>query len=265
VVGMKWLQGTYTQRFNRRHRLRGHLFQGRYKALLIDGEEPGHFLQASSYIHLNPVRAGLVKGNQPLKIYPWSSFPSCLASPRKRKEWVYVDRVFGELGHQKDSRGTREKYGRYMEELAKKCLEVDGKRELEEKWKSLRRGWYIGDEAYLSRLLELMGKNLEGRARESYLGEELRDHDEGQALRMLKRGLGVLGIRESDLEAKAKGAVEKQVLAWWLRKKTVVSRRWISENLGMGDLSRVTNAVRKVDSGKESEIRRWKMQLEENS
>ena len=265
VVGMKWLQGTYTQRFNRRHRLRGHLFQGRYKALLIDGEEPGHFLQASSYIHLNPVRAGLVKGNQPLRIYPWSSFPSYLASPRKRKEWVYVDRVFGELGHQKDSRGTREKYGRYMEELAKKCLEVDGKRELEEKWKSLRRGWYIGDEAYRSRLLELMGKNLEGRARESYLGDELRDHDEGQALRMLKRGLSVLGIRESDLEAKAKGAVEKQVLAWWLRKNTVVSRRWISENLGMGDLSRVTNAVRKVDSGKEREIRRWKMQLEENS
>ncbi len=59
VVGMKWLQGVYTQRFNLRHRLRGHLFQGRYKALLIDGEEPGHFLQASSYIHLNPVRAGL--------------------------------------------------------------------------------------------------------------------------------------------------------------------------------------------------------------
>jgi len=54
VVGMKWLQGVYTQRFNLRHRLRGHLFQGRYKALLIDGEEPGHFLQASSYIHLNP-------------------------------------------------------------------------------------------------------------------------------------------------------------------------------------------------------------------
>jgi REP element-mobilizing transposase RayT len=265
VVGMKWLQGTYTQRFNLRHRLRGHLFQGRYKALLIDGEEPGHFLQASSYIHLNPVRAGLVNARQPLKIYPWSSFPSYLASPRKRIEWVYVDRVFGELGHQKDSRGTREKYGRYMEGLAQKCWEVDGKKELEEKWKSLRRGWYMGDEAYLSRLLELMGRNLEGRARESYLGDELRDHDEGQALKMLKRGLGVLGIKESDLEAKTKGAVEKQVLAWWLRKKTVVSRRWISEKLGMGDLSRVTNAVRKVDLGNESEIRRWKVQLEKNS
>jgi hypothetical protein len=57
---MKWLQGTYTQRFNRRHNLGGHLFQGRYKALVIDGEESGYFLQVSSYIHLNPIRVGLV-------------------------------------------------------------------------------------------------------------------------------------------------------------------------------------------------------------
>ena len=49
--------------------------------------------------------------------------------------------------------------------------------------------------------------------RESDLGDELRDHDEAQALNLLKRGLGVLGMKESDLEGKAKGALEKQVLA----------------------------------------------------
>jgi REP element-mobilizing transposase RayT len=58
---MKWLQGTYTQRFNRRHNLGGHLFQGRYKALVIEDEESGYFLQISSYIYLNPIRAGLVR------------------------------------------------------------------------------------------------------------------------------------------------------------------------------------------------------------
>ena len=62
--------------------------------------------------------------------------------------------------------------------------------------------------------------------------------DEGLALKMLKRGLRVLGIKGSNLEVKAKGTPEKQVLTWWLRKKTVGSRRWIRENLGMGDLSR---------------------------
>jgi REP element-mobilizing transposase RayT len=61
VVGMKWLQGTYTQRFNRRHGVHGHLFQGRYKASVIDGEEPSYFLAVSTYIHLNPVRAGLIR------------------------------------------------------------------------------------------------------------------------------------------------------------------------------------------------------------
>jgi hypothetical protein len=59
--------------------------------------------------------------------------------------------------------------------------------------------------------------------------------------------------------------LEKQVLAWWLRKRAVLSRKWVSEKLGMGDLSRVSRAVRKVNSGKESKIRAWKMQLEKNS
>ena len=59
VAGMHWLQTTYTMRFNRRHRLCGHLFQGRYKAILVDSEEGGYFAVLSDYIHLNPVRRGL--------------------------------------------------------------------------------------------------------------------------------------------------------------------------------------------------------------
>jgi REP element-mobilizing transposase RayT len=58
VEGMKWLQGTYTQRFNHRHKVRGHLFQGRYKAIPVDGQEGNYFEVVSTYIHLNPARAG---------------------------------------------------------------------------------------------------------------------------------------------------------------------------------------------------------------
>src|SRR5712664_4533098 len=59
VAGMKWLQGTYTQRYNSRHKVFGHLFQGRYKALLVDGA--GNYLAVvSTYIHLNPARAKLI-------------------------------------------------------------------------------------------------------------------------------------------------------------------------------------------------------------
>ena len=70
---MKWLLGTYTQGFNRRHRLSGHLFQGRYKAQHIDGRSPDYLRAACGYVHLNPVRAGLVKEGEKLESYEWSS------------------------------------------------------------------------------------------------------------------------------------------------------------------------------------------------
>src|SRR5436853_607999 len=60
VAGMRWFQTTLTVRFNRRHRLSGHLFQGRYKAVVVNPQEPGYFTALSDYIHLNPVRAGMI-------------------------------------------------------------------------------------------------------------------------------------------------------------------------------------------------------------
>jgi REP element-mobilizing transposase RayT len=71
VVGMRWFQGTYTQRFNLRHGLSGHLFQGRYKAIPIDLEDPGYFQSVWVYIHLNPARAGMMqRGRRSLRDYP---------------------------------------------------------------------------------------------------------------------------------------------------------------------------------------------------
>jgi hypothetical protein len=65
VAGMKWFQGTYTQRYNHAHRLVGHLFQGRYKAIPIEAEEPEYFRLVSDYIHLNPARAGCLDREDP--------------------------------------------------------------------------------------------------------------------------------------------------------------------------------------------------------
>ena len=57
-AGMRQLNGHYTQRFNRRHGMVGHLFQGRYKAILVQKE--AHLLELSRYVVLNPVRANMV-------------------------------------------------------------------------------------------------------------------------------------------------------------------------------------------------------------
>jgi len=73
VEGMKWLLGVYTQRFNLRHRLCGHLFAGRYKALIVDGSGNGYLKTVCDYVHLNPVRAKLLKPGAALQSFGWSS------------------------------------------------------------------------------------------------------------------------------------------------------------------------------------------------
>ncbi len=94
---MQNLQFRYTQYYNRRYQKRGHLFQGRYKAILCDRES--YLLELVRYIHLNPVRAGLIRH---IDRYRWSSHPMYLRGDGKGG-WVSVDAVlkqFGEKRHQ---------------------------------------------------------------------------------------------------------------------------------------------------------------------
>jgi REP element-mobilizing transposase RayT len=107
VDGMKWLLGTYTARFNRRHKLFGHLFSGRYKALFVDGSGNGYLKTACDYVHLNPVRARLLSGRQKLSEFSWSSYPEYLKASGARPNWLRVDRLLGEHGILKDSAAGR--------------------------------------------------------------------------------------------------------------------------------------------------------------
>jgi hypothetical protein len=114
VSGLKWLLGTYTGRFNRRHRKFGHLFSGRYKALIVDGCGAGYLRTVSEYVHLKPVRAKLLKAKQPLREYPWSSLPQYLKTPRQRMDWQRGSGL-GEMGIAKDTRAGRKRFERMME------------------------------------------------------------------------------------------------------------------------------------------------------
>jgi len=78
VAEVRWLLGTYTSRFNRRHKLFGHLFSGRYKSLIVDGSGSGYLKSVGDYGDLNPVRAKLVVADAPLKSFAWSSWPAYL-------------------------------------------------------------------------------------------------------------------------------------------------------------------------------------------
>jgi hypothetical protein len=260
VAGMKWLQGTYTQRYNSRHSVFGHLFQGRYQALVVEGAAGDYLGVVSTYIHLNPARAGLVSaGGARLAGYRWSSYPWYLKSRGQRPEWLVTDRVLGNLGYGPEDRHGYEAYleGRVVELRIKA-----GRKALEEEWKGIRRGWYLGGDGFRGRMLKLIKAAVGERRGASYAGAAKRAHGEAEAERLLGEGLKALGLAAGSLPERPKGLAEKQVLAWWLRGRTTMGRRWISERLGMGEESGVSRAVRKVQVGREGRTLKRRLQAE---
>ncbi len=118
VDGMKWFLGTYTSRFNRRHKLFGHLFSGRYKSLFVDGSGNGYLKTACDYVHLNPARAKLLSAKQKLWAYRWSSYGEYLKPKSQRWPWLRVNRLLGEHGIPKDSPAGREQFEARMGRLS---------------------------------------------------------------------------------------------------------------------------------------------------
>src|SRR5947209_15829221 len=145
VAGMKWLLGTYTMRFNRRHRLFGHLFSGRYKALPVDSSGTGYLKTVCDYVHLNPARAKLLPAKARLSEFRWSSYPDYLKGRGRRPPWLRVDRLLGEHGIQRDSPAGRAQFERRME--LRRAAE-DG-----EEFDALQRGWCVGSEEFRKELL----------------------------------------------------------------------------------------------------------------
>jgi len=96
---MRRLLTGYAGYFNRRHRRRGHLFQNRYKSILCQ-EEP-YFRELVRYIHLNPLRAKLVKEIKALDKYPYSGHSVVLGSVRR--DWQQIDYVLGFFGKTKSA------------------------------------------------------------------------------------------------------------------------------------------------------------------
>src|SRR5437879_4609907 len=243
VVGMKWLQGTYTQRYNGRHEVFGHLFQGRYKAVIVDGKDANYLQFVSTYIHLNPVRAGLIRiGKESLKRYRWSSYPWYLS--RRCPGWICREKVLGSLNL---TPGQSKGYEAYMEGRILELGIKAGRNKLEEQWKTLRRGWYLGKEGFLAKLERWLDKAVEGRKKESHSGAARAAHDEAEARRLLQVGLKSLKLDEADLRMLPKSAPEKVALAWWLRSRTTVPLRWVAERLQMGHYTRVTQAVSRMN------------------
>jgi len=94
--GMRQLNGVYTQTFNRKHRRVGHVFQGRYKAILV--EKDSYLLELSRYVVLNPVRAQMVKD---VADWPWSSYRATIGQAPPLR-CLHLDWLLSQLGSERE-------------------------------------------------------------------------------------------------------------------------------------------------------------------
>jgi putative transposase len=239
VAGMKWFMGTYTQRFNARHRMRGHLFAGRYKSLLVDGSDDMYLRVVCDYVHLNPVRAGMVGVEEKMADYAWSSFPQYLKPPRNRLGWLRVDRLLGEWGIRRDNVAGRQEFGDLMEVRRR----VEGHAD-EKLWSGIRRGWRFGAEDFLERLVE--AGVAENANREIHEGDAVAETMEEKARSVIVEFLGKREVELEELRARRKGDLLKMELAAELRKQTAMSMGWIAKELNAGAPNSVWNAMRRL-------------------
>jgi REP element-mobilizing transposase RayT len=223
VAGMSWLLSTYTIRFNQRHKLSGHLFSGRYKALVVEGSGAGYLKTVCDYVHLNPVRANLLATEEKLTGYPWSSLLWYGAARQHRPAWLGVARLLGEHGLPEDSARSREAFLARME--ARRWEEED-----EEPLAPIRRGWCLGSAAFRQELLA----KLDGQTGEWASGQLRQEHAESRAERIIAEELSRLDWTEEELGRVRKSAPEKMVIAARLRRETTVTLKWIAARLCLG-------------------------------
>ncbi|MEZ5278822.1 MAG: transposase [Opitutaceae bacterium] len=249
VEGMQWLQSTFGNRFNSYFSEQGHVFQGRYKSILV---EPGdHWLRVINYIHLNPVRAGLVTVAN-LESHSWSSFPKFLRKKTRPPFLQCGDWLPGITG-QADTPADWRRYRELLDELnglssAEKEKAFDG----------LSQGTVLGTNSFRRAVWDDFKKM---DLAKDWGGKELRELNEIEWEVLLKDQMKALGKTEDDVRDEKKSAEWKAALAWSMKKRTSVGNRWLGEQLNMGPPAMVSRLAGSFGRSDQKSVRALKRRL----
>lgn len=219
VDGMHWLQGTFATRFNRFRGERGHLFQGRYQALLV--EDAAALARVIHYIHLNPIRAKIVEPAACLS-FRWGSLRRLRLQPRP--SWLSVEALLSQMGIT-DSIAGWDKYAVYLANLAANATEQEN-----QDFSRLSSGWAIGTQAWRRSLARdyrhlALAPGLETR--------ELRELKEVRWREALDGLMAAAGKSIDDAASDSADAPWKIAIAARLRHHGV-PYRWIGHELQLG-------------------------------
>ena len=136
--GMRQLNGVYIQASNRRHKRVGHLFQGRFKAILVDGD--AYLLELSRYVVLNPVRARMTRKPDS---WPWSSYRACMGM-EIAPDWLAADGLLALFAKRRSL--AQERYAQFVLEGIK----------AKSPWDDLKGQVFLGDEGFVKRMQAML-------------------------------------------------------------------------------------------------------------
>jgi len=210
--GMRHLNGVYTQAFNRRHQRVGHLFQGRFKSILVEKES--HLLELLRYVVLNPVRAGLVRS--PCE-WPWSSYRAT-AGESPAPAWLETTWTLAQFG----SAARPER--RYREFVG------EGRGLSPDPWAALRGQIYLGSDAFVHDALGQAAR----RPPHPEIPRCQRDRAPARLEQVLHAILGVLALTDRELRAHPRKRVrERALFAYALRRFAGATSTTIAGVLGV--------------------------------
>ncbi len=237
---LRYLNGVYTQSFNRRHRRVGHLFQGRYKAILVDRES--YLLELSRYIHLNPWR--IRKSEDPFT-YRWSSLRA-YAGATATPPWLTIKEVLGYFG----GKGKKGYKGFVLEGI---------KRGVKTPWEEVRGQAVIGPQEFVEEVVE---KHLRGKHDKKGEVSGIREVVGVRPEAVLSEVKEYFGIEGGEIRNRGQRYTEPRYLAsYLLRQYCLMGLREIGERVGL-HYSAVGNAVRRVRENPTRAMARSRKELE---
>jgi len=244
--GMQHLLSSYANWFSRRRQRPGHLFQGRFKAELVETES--YFWEVSRYVHLNPVRTRRPLVDHP-KDWPWSSYPG-YHDARRRVDWVSYQSVLSAWQGEAGGRDAAAAYRRFVESGWKKPPANPFDR--------ADQGWILGDAEFVKRVRHLVQEQPPdqqvpaGRRLISLSPEEV-----------LAKVAQFYGVSPETFRQKRAKHPSRDVAAWLARRLTQAPLRELAPHFGLSHPESLSNLTRRADDriAKSARLRKEMAQL----
>jgi len=236
-----WLSG-YANWYAKRNQRTGHLYQGRYKAFLV--EDAGYYWTLSRYIHLNPCNGGRPLAVDP-EDWPYSSFAG-YARRSKRVDWVQYDLLHTYWNASVGGKNADAAYRKYVKE---------GRNVPEDPFKTELREWVFGSEDFLRRMVRLAeGSNAQ---RHRSTTRRIKSVSVEEIVSATASAHRVEGSEYAQFRSTAAG---RDMAAWLCRRWSGATLRELGPWFGLAGTDSVSNLVRRAEA-RYKELSKWRRQV----